>query len=186
MNRAHPLARSRVVLLRAAAVVALIAVACGDDDATPATSPDENAATVAAAATLAPTATATPIATPTATVTPTPTPTATATPAATVTPTATASPVAPTTSPLAAAPEQRTTDIVNFAFERTITVPAGSTVTWTNRDDVPHTATDDNGTLFDSDFLLEGDGFSHTFEQAGTFTYFCRVHPFMKGTVIVQ
>ena len=46
--------------------------------------------------------------------------------------------------------------------------------------------TDDDGTLFDSDFLLTGDGFSYTFEQAGTFTYFCRVHPFMKATVIVQ
>ena len=57
---------------------------------------------------------------------------------------------------------------------------------WTNRDDLPHTVTDDDQTLFDSDFLLFGDGFSHTFEQAGTFTYFCVVRPFMKGTVIVQ
>ena len=86
----------------------------------------------------------------------------------------------------AAAPEQRATDIMGTAFEPTITVPAGSTVTWTNRDPVQHTVTADDEASFDSDFLMDGQSVSVTFDERGSFPYFCRVHPFMKGTVIVE
>jgi plastocyanin len=71
-----------------------------------------------------------------------------------------------------------------------ITVPAGTTVTWINRDPVAHTVT--AGTrgnpsgLFDSGQIAPGGTFSFTFDQAGTYNYFCAVHNGMDGTVIVQ
>jgi plastocyanin len=66
-------------------------------------------------------------------------------------------------------------------------VPVGTTVTWTNRDDVPHTAvsTDDPKT-FKSKVLDTDEKFSFTFSKAGTYPYFCSIHPKMTGKVIVQ
>lgn len=78
--------------------------------------------------------------------------------------------------------------IDNFSFgPATLTVPAGATVTWTNRDDIPHTvvSTDDPKT-FKSKVLDTDDKFSFTFSKPGTYSYFCSIHPKMTGKVIVQ
>ncbi|MEE9164177.1 MAG: plastocyanin/azurin family copper-binding protein [Thermoplasmata archaeon] len=66
----------------------------------------------------------------------------------------------------------------------TLTVAAGTTITWVNQDIVIHTVTSDVG-LFDSGSMLPGDRFSFTFTTPGTFTYGCIPHPFMRGTVVV-
>ena len=78
--------------------------------------------------------------------------------------------------------------IDNFSFgPATLTVPVGSTVTWTNRDDIPHTvvSTDDPKT-FKSKVLDTDEKFSFTFSKAGTYPYFCSIHPKMTGKVVVQ
>jgi plastocyanin len=78
--------------------------------------------------------------------------------------------------------------IDNFSFGPvTLTVPVGTTVTWINRDDIPHTvvSTDDPKT-FKSKVLDTDEKFSFTFSKAGTYPYFCSVHPKMTGKVIVQ
>ncbi|OGO32966.1 MAG: plastocyanin [Chloroflexi bacterium RBG_16_56_11] len=67
----------------------------------------------------------------------------------------------------------------------TLTVTAGTMVTWRNNDGVTHTVTADDGS-FDSGSLSGGDNFSHTFAVKGTFTYHCGFHPTMTGKVIVQ
>ena len=75
-----------------------------------------------------------------------------------------------------------------------ITIQAGESVTWTNQDIVPHTATSGNpgdadlGTIFVSERLSRGGTFTHTFEDAGEFVYFCEVHPGMMrdAKVIVE
>jgi plastocyanin len=67
----------------------------------------------------------------------------------------------------------------------TVTVSVGDTVTWRNTDDVPHTSTSDDG-AWDSGALAPGEEFSFTFEEAGTYPYFCEFHPGMEGTVVVQ
>ena len=75
--------------------------------------------------------------------------------------------------------------ISDFQFgPATITVPVGGTVTWTNSGPSPHTATASGGG-FDTGTLSKGQSASHTFGQAGTFAYFCKIHPFMRGTVVV-
>jgi plastocyanin len=80
------------------------------------------------------------------------------------------------------------TDIVNFTLED-LTVPVGTTVTWTNRDGVPHTSTSGvPGTpsdVWDSPQLGNSNSFAFTFNQAGEFPYFCRIHPSMTATVTV-
>ncbi|MDP3941180.1 MAG: cupredoxin family copper-binding protein [bacterium] len=79
-----------------------------------------------------------------------------------------------------------TVTIQNFVYSpSTITVKVGDSVTWTNRDSVGHSATADDGS-FDTGVLSQGQTGSVTFTKAGTYTYFCSVHPNMKGTVIVQ
>jgi LPXTG-motif cell wall-anchored protein len=75
--------------------------------------------------------------------------------------------------------------ISDFQFSpASITIHVGDTVSWTNNGPSPHTATADGGS-FDTGTLQKGQSGSHTFTQAGTFTYFCRIHPFMHGTVVV-
>lgn len=70
----------------------------------------------------------------------------------------------------------------NFSFApQTRSVPIGSTVTWTNRDDAPHTVVGSER-QFKSPVLDTGERFSHRFDAAGTFTYFCSLHPRMTGT----
>ncbi len=64
-------------------------------------------------------------------------------------------------------------------------VKVGTTVTWTNDDDQMHTVTDAGGS-FDSEFLMPGDTWSHTFDDPGEFEYFCMPHPWMRAKVIVE
>jgi plastocyanin len=76
--------------------------------------------------------------------------------------------------------------IDNFAFgPQTLTVPVGTTVTWTNSDDIPHTSVSTDG-VFKSKVLDTDEKFSYTFTKAGTYPYYCTIHPKMMGKVVVQ
>lgn len=76
--------------------------------------------------------------------------------------------------------------IDNFSFSpATITIPAGTTVKWTNRDDIPHTVVNDDQ-KFESKALDTDESYSYTFTKPGTYPYFCSIHPKMIGKVIVQ
>ena len=76
--------------------------------------------------------------------------------------------------------------IDNFVFgPQAITVPVGTTVTWTNSDDIPHTAVSTDG-VFKSKVLDTDEKFSYTFTKAGTYSYYCSVHPKMTGQVVVK
>ena len=78
--------------------------------------------------------------------------------------------------------------IDNFTFAPTDrTIAAGTRVTWINRDDIPHTVVDaDEPRAVKSPPLDTGERFAHTFATAGTFRYFCSLHPRMQGTIRVQ
>ena len=78
--------------------------------------------------------------------------------------------------------------IDNFSFGPvTLTVPVGTTVTWTNRDDIPHnTVSTDDPKTFKSKALDTNEKFSFTFSKPGTYSYFCSIHPKMTGKIIVQ
>jgi plastocyanin len=76
--------------------------------------------------------------------------------------------------------------IDNFSFiPETLTVKAGTTVTWVNKDDVPHTVVSTTK-KFSSHVLDTDDKYDHTFTDPGTYEYYCSVHPHMKAKVIVQ
>jgi amicyanin len=76
--------------------------------------------------------------------------------------------------------------IANFTFgPEKLTVKAGTTVTWTNEDDIPHTVASSTK-AFKSKALDTDDSFSFTFTTPGTFEYFCSLHPHMVGTVVVE
>jgi len=77
--------------------------------------------------------------------------------------------------------------IVGFAFgPKTLGISVGETVTWTNNETgVPHTVVSDDG-VWQSDTLRPGDSFSFTFDQPGTYTYFCSIHPAMTATITVD
>ena len=86
----------------------------------------------------------------------------------------------------APAPAAAAVTIGNFTFKApVVTVKPGTTVTWTNGDDIPHTVTSNKG-VFKSKVLDSGDHFSFTFAKAGQFGYFCSLHPHMTGTIIVK
>jgi plastocyanin len=77
-------------------------------------------------------------------------------------------------------------NIDNFKFApATLTVTAGTTVTWKNEDDSPHRIGDKNG-AFRSAALDTDDTFSHTFASPGEFSYICTIHPYMLGKIIVK
>ena len=77
-------------------------------------------------------------------------------------------------------------DIDQFAFvPQRITVKAGTTVTWINDDDAPHTITSSTK-LFKSKALDTEDKFAFTFTTPGTYAYFCSLHPHMTGVVVVE
>ncbi len=79
-----------------------------------------------------------------------------------------------------------TLKIDNFSFgPQTLTVSVGTTVVWTNRDDIPHTVVSTEG-VFKSKVRDTDEMFSYTFTKAGTYPYFCSVHPKMTGKVVVQ
>jgi plastocyanin len=76
--------------------------------------------------------------------------------------------------------------IDNFTFgPQTITVPVGTTVTWTNKDDIPHTSVSTEG-VFKSKVLDTDEKFSYTFTKAGTYPYYCTIHPKMTGQIVVK
>jgi plastocyanin len=83
-------------------------------------------------------------------------------------------------------PETMEVKIDNFSFgPETLTVPVGTTVTWINRDDIPHTVASTDG-AFKSKVLDTDEKFSFTFSKVGTYPYFCSIHPKMTGKVVVQ
>jgi plastocyanin len=76
--------------------------------------------------------------------------------------------------------------IDNFSFgPAAVTVLAGTTVTWTNHDDVPHVVTSDDKS-FRSKALDTDDKFAYTFTKPGTYAYYCAIHPKMTAKVVVQ
>ena len=88
----------------------------------------------------------------------------------------------------AKAPEPATAEVKvdNFSFgPGTLTVAVGTTVTWTNRDDIPHTVVSTDK-VFKSKVLDTDEKFSFTFSKVGTYPYFCSIHPKMTGSVVVQ
>jgi plastocyanin len=76
-------------------------------------------------------------------------------------------------------------EIADFTFVGAGTVPAGGTVTWTNSDPLEHDVTAKGG-AFNSEHLAQGKTYSRRFDSAGSFDYFCSIHPFMMGTVTVK
>jgi len=89
-------------------------------------------------------------------------------------------------------PGAPTVNIQNFAFiPASITVPVGTTVTWTNQDPTDHPIVNDaqgsvaQGAIFSSGSLPKGASYSFKFDNPGTYPYHCTAHPSMKGTVIV-
>jgi LPXTG-motif cell wall-anchored protein len=88
--------------------------------------------------------------------------------------------------PKAVAAASGSVTIADFSFApATITINQGDTVTWNNNGPTPHSATANNGS-FDTGILKKGQSGSHTFNQAGAFSYFCKPHPFMNASVVVQ
>ncbi len=88
----------------------------------------------------------------------------------------------------ASAPATATVEVSidNFSFApSTLSVTAGTTVTWTNRDDVPHTVVS-NDKLFASRVLDTDEKFSYTFKDPGTYGYYCSIHPKMTAKVVVK
>ena len=77
--------------------------------------------------------------------------------------------------------------IDNFSFTpATLTVKAGTTVTWTNRDDIPHGIAATNNAFKKSQALDTDDSYSFTFTTPGTYQYFCYLHPHMVGSILVE
>jgi amicyanin len=91
------------------------------------------------------------------------------------------------TSSAPAAKGAVTIDIADFKFKPiSVTVKAGTKVTWVNRDTAPHTATVGGAGGFDTDTLKKGDRKTLRLKKPGTYAYVCEFHPFMKGTVVVE
>jgi amicyanin len=90
----------------------------------------------------------------------------------------------PTVNPPANAPVEVKIDKFNF-MPGDLTVAAGTTVTWVNHDDVPHTVRNNDGTI-KSKALDTDDKFSMTFDKPGTYEYFCSIHPKMTAKVVVK
>ena len=84
------------------------------------------------------------------------------------------------------APATAEVKIDNFSFgPATLKLAVGTTVTWINHDDIPHTVVSTDN-VFKSKVLDTDEKFSYTFAKAGTYPYFCSLHPKMTGTVVVQ
>jgi plastocyanin len=86
-----------------------------------------------------------------------------------------------------AAAEASAVTIKGFAFNPPeITVPAGGSVTWTNEDNAPHTATGLDRDALQSGAIAFGESYTQTFDTAGTYEYFCEFHPNMEGSIVVE
>jgi amicyanin len=82
--------------------------------------------------------------------------------------------------------EDATVKIDNFTFEpQKLSIKAGTTVTWKNEDDIPHTVASATK-AFKSKALDTDDSFSFTFTTPGTYDYFCSLHPHMTATIVVE
>lgn len=76
--------------------------------------------------------------------------------------------------------------ILNYKFDpETLTVPVGTTVTWVNHDEVPHSVMSSDKRFTSSGGLDTGESYSYTFTQAGTYGYYCSLHPFMTAKIVV-
>lgn len=85
-----------------------------------------------------------------------------------------------------ASPEPATIVVENFMFApMTSTIKAGSTVTWLNKDDEPHTVVSDTG-AFHSAAMDTNETFSFQFDKPGTYRFICSIHPRMVGTIVVE
>jgi plastocyanin len=77
--------------------------------------------------------------------------------------------------------------IDNFTFTpQSLKVKAGTTVTWNNKDDIPHGIASSDNAFKKSKALDTDDSFSYTFTTPGTYQYFCYIHPHMVGTIVVE
>jgi len=86
-----------------------------------------------------------------------------------------------------AAAGEAAVDIADFAFDpETVEIADGDTITWTNQDGNPHTATAQDRDVLQSGTLQQGDSYSQTFDTAGTYDYFCEFHANMQGTIVVS
>jgi plastocyanin len=86
----------------------------------------------------------------------------------------------------AAQPATADVKVDNFSFgPANLTIAVGTTVTWTNRDDIPHTVVSTEK-VFKSKVLDTDEKFSYTFSKVGNYPYFCSVHPKMTGSIVVQ
>jgi plastocyanin len=95
--------------------------------------------------------------------------------------------LAPMVLPAWAQGQAKTVAIENFTFDPpTLTVKTGTTVTWTNKDDIPHGIASSSNNFTRSKALDTDDSFSFTFSKPGTYQYFCYIHPHMVGTVVVE
>jgi plastocyanin len=99
-----------------------------------------------------------------------------------------AAPPAPAAQVAATARSVSNVTVEDFDFNPGVfgvSVPPGTTITWTNNGPTPHTTTSDTGE-WDSGLLNAGDSFTHTFNDTGVFWYFCRPHPWMRGTITID
>ena len=84
-------------------------------------------------------------------------------------------------------PQTYNAEIRDFAYlPKEIKIKKGDKVVWINFDNVRHTVTSDSGSELDSELLSDGETYSHTFNTDGTYSYYCKPHPYMKGKVIVE
>ncbi len=91
----------------------------------------------------------------------------------------------PPQTPVVSQSSELTVEMDDFAFwPNDLTVKAGTRVTWINRDAVPHDATEDTG-AWASQLLGSGDEDTLAFDRPGTFSYYCTIHPQMRGTLTV-
>ncbi len=89
-------------------------------------------------------------------------------------------------APAAEAPEPNRIVVKDFMFTpNSLTIKAGSSVTWANLDDEPHTVVSDAG-LFRSGAMDTNESFSFKFDKPGTYHFTCSIHPRMVGTIVVQ
>ena len=95
-------------------------------------------------------------------------------------------PSRPTTHRTVRRNSTKSRSITSVSGPATLTVPAGSTVTWINQDDVPHNIVSSEGKILKSPILDTDQKFSYTFTTPGTYSYYCGIHPKMTGKVIVQ
>jgi plastocyanin len=83
--------------------------------------------------------------------------------------------------------EEVAVDIIDFSYDPdAVEIAVGDTITWTNQDGVPHTATASERDVLQSGAIASGESFSQTFEEAGEYEYFCEFHPNMLGTIVVE